>query len=167
MKEIKPNELVTNIVKLIGEDWMLVTAGDIDSFNTMTASWGMMGFMWNLPVAEAVIRPTRYTHGFIERTKRFTLSFFRPEMRSILGVMGSKSGREIDKMNYPGLTAMELQSGQVAFREAWLVVECEVIYADDFTPGAFLDKSLIDKWYDNDFHTRYIGKVTRVWEAEE
>lgn len=166
MKEIKPNELVTNIVRLIGEDWMLVTAGNIDSFNTMTASWGMLGYMWNLPVAETVVRPGRYTHEFIERTKRYTLSFFRPEMRETLGVMGTKSGRDIDKMHYPGLTAMELPDGQVTFKEAWLVLECEVVYSDDFNADAFLDKAIIGKWYDHDFHTRYIGRITHVWEAE-
>lgn len=163
MKAINPTDIPGNAIKMIGDDWMLVTAGDKHHFNTMTASWGMIGEMWGLPVAETVVRPQRYTHDFIEKTGHFTLSFYKPEMKKILGIMGSKSGREIDKMNYPGLDAIELQSGQMTFKQAWLTLECEVIYADKFDPNAFKDKSIIEKWYDNDFHTRYIGKILNAW----
>ncbi|MCC8115103.1 MAG: flavin reductase [Bacteroidales bacterium] len=166
MKEIKPTEIPGNAIELIGTDWMLVTSGDKESFNTMTASWGMLGEMWGLPVAETVVRPQRYTFGFIEKTGKYTLSFFRKDMKKVLGVMGTKSGREIDKMHYPGLTAMELPSGQMSFEEAWLVIECEVIYADRFVPEAFLDKELIEKWYDSDFHKRFIGRITHAWIKE-
>ena len=41
----------------IGKEWFLVTAGDIEKFNTMTASWGFMGVMWNKNCAITVIRP--------------------------------------------------------------------------------------------------------------
>lgn len=163
MKEIKPTEIPGNAIKMIGDDWMLVTAGDIQSFNTMTASWGMMGEMWGLPVAVAVVRPQRYTHGFIERTGCFTLSFYRPEMKKVLGVMGSRSGRELDKMHYPGLDAVELPSGRITFAQAWLTLECEVVYADSFNPDGFRDKGLLEKWYDNDLHTRYIAKILHAW----
>ena len=40
MKHIKPEEITDNVIKLIGKDWMLVTAGRRDDYNTMTASWG-------------------------------------------------------------------------------------------------------------------------------
>ena len=167
MKEIKPTEIKENAIRLIADDWMLVTAGRIDSFNMMTASWGMIGEMWGMPVAETVVRPQRYTHEFIEREGRFTLSFFGNEIKSILGVMGSKSGRDIDKMHYLGLTAIELPDKQVGFAEARLTLECEVVYADDFKPEAFKDSSLIDKWYDNDLHTRYIGRIVKVWTTDD
>ena len=41
-----------NPFKMIGKDWMLVTAGDQNGWNTMTASWGFMGVMWGKNVAE-------------------------------------------------------------------------------------------------------------------
>ena len=56
-----------DIIKLISKEWMLVTAGTSESFNTMTANWGGIGFLWNKPVAFVFIRPERYTHEFIEK----------------------------------------------------------------------------------------------------
>ena len=50
-----------DIWDLIGKQWMLVTAGPADEFNTMTASWGGIGWLWNKPVAFVFIRPERYT----------------------------------------------------------------------------------------------------------
>ncbi len=164
MKEISPKEIQENAVKLIAKDWMLVTAGDRNDFNTMTASWGMIGEMWGMDVAETVVRPQRYTHEYIERAHRFTLSFYPENMRRTLTVIGTKSGRELDKMHYPGLDAIELPSGQITFRQAKLTIECEVVYKDRYTPESFIDKSLIPQWYpDADFHTRYIGRITHVW----
>ena len=75
-QEIDPKTLDANVFKLIGEQWMLVTAGKQDQFNMMTASWGGLGFLWNRPVAFVFIRPQRYTFEFIERNEGFTLSFY-------------------------------------------------------------------------------------------
>ena len=92
--KISPKEISENPIKLIGQDWMLISAGSPEKFNSMTASWGGIGFMWNKPVAFAVIRPTRYTFEFVESRKRFTLSFFSQNYKKALGIFGSKSGRD-------------------------------------------------------------------------
>ena len=75
MKEIKVNELTDNLFETISKEWMLVTAGTKDKFNTMTANWGGAGFLWNRPVAFIFIRPERYTFDFIEQNDYLTLSF--------------------------------------------------------------------------------------------
>ena len=41
--EIKPAEIEGNPIHLIGQEWMLITAGTPQHFNTMTASWGSLG----------------------------------------------------------------------------------------------------------------------------
>ena len=69
-KEIKPEELSGNPFRLIGKDWMLVTAKKDNTINTMTASWGGMGVMWNKNVAVTVLRPQRYTKEFIDTSDR-------------------------------------------------------------------------------------------------
>ncbi len=167
MKEISAEEIQENPFKLFSKDWALITAGTPDDFNTMTISWGMFGTLFFEPTAVVFIRPQRHTHKFFDREGRFTISFFHPEMRKILGVMGSQSGRDIDKMHYPGLTALQLPSGLIGFEEAKLIVECDVKYADEFKEDSFLDKSIIDAVYPNrDLHTRYIGRITRVWTEE-
>ena len=75
-KENKPELLTDNPFELIGADWMLVTAGTPEAFNTMTASWGGLGVLWERKVCFIFIRPTRYTYEFIEKSDYFTLSFF-------------------------------------------------------------------------------------------
>ena len=96
MKEITIAELGENMVTAISKEWMLVTAGSAESWNTMTASWGGIGFLWNRPVAFVFVRPERYTHGFVERCERFTLSFLGDAHRDILNFCGSHSGRDCD-----------------------------------------------------------------------
>ena len=167
MKEIAPSEIKENPVQLFGKDWALVTAGNIRDFNTMTISWGMLGNLWSAPMAICYVRPQRYTHQYIERHKHYTLAFFEHEMKQILSVMGSKSGRDIDKMHYPGLTAMELPSGLVGFKEAKLIIECEVAYSDVLKETGFLNNELMEKIYpQRDLHTVYIGRITHVWKND-
>ena len=65
---IDPCLVKDNAFKLIGADWMLITAGNIKSFNTMTASWGTLGELWNKKICTCFIRPVRHTYTFIERS---------------------------------------------------------------------------------------------------
>ena len=75
-QEIKPEELKINPFEMIGAEWMLITAGDEQAHNTMTAAWGGLGYIWNKNVATIYVRPQRYTKEFIDRNETFTLSFF-------------------------------------------------------------------------------------------
>src|SRR5450759_4178585 len=61
-KRIDPNAVRENLIKLIASDWMLVSAGDKEKFNTMTANWGGAGYLWNKPVVFVFVRPERYTY---------------------------------------------------------------------------------------------------------
>ena len=45
-KEINIRELKDNFVKMISNDWALLSAGKKDDFNTMTVSWGGIGELW-------------------------------------------------------------------------------------------------------------------------
>ena len=38
--ETRPEDIGHNPFKLIGADWMLITAGTKESYNTMTGAWG-------------------------------------------------------------------------------------------------------------------------------
>lgn len=63
MKSIAIKDLSENFFEVIGKEWMLVTAGSKEHFNTMTASWGGIGWLWNKPVVFVFIRSERYTYG--------------------------------------------------------------------------------------------------------
>ena len=121
MKEISPYELNDNIFKTIGKDWTLVTAGTEDKYNTMTASWGSVGIMWNKPVAFTFIRPQRYTYEFIENNEYYTLSVYGEEYRKALTLCGTKSGRDIDKAKETGLTPVFKEKAPY-FEQARLVL---------------------------------------------
>ena len=169
MIKIDPSEITDNVIDLIGRQWMLVTSGDRNSFNMMTASWGMIGVMWNLPVATCVIRPSRYTDNWVEQTMRYTLTFFDQRYKKILGILGTKSGRDMDKMHASGLTPMELPSGDITYSEAKLTLVCEVVYRKQYSADGFIDKSLLPKWYPeglDNLHKMYIGHIVEAYVAD-
>lgn len=108
-----------NLFKLIGKDWMLVTAGDQKSYNTMTASWGGAGVLWNKNVAFTFIRPQRYTLPFMEANDYYTLSFYPEAMRSALSYCGTKSGRDVDKAKETGLIPVSTKKRHTLHRPVW------------------------------------------------
>ena len=148
-----------NPFKLIGKDWMLLTAGIAGDFNTMTASWGGVGVLWHKPVCQIYVRPQRFTYKFIEKYEYFTLSFFEEKYRDALSICGSKSGRDIDKIRATGLTPLETENKNVYFGEARLVFECRKIYYQDIRPEFFLDDSINANYPKKDYHRMYIGEV--------
>ena len=156
---IKPEELNDNIFKLIGLDWMLITAGNKNAFNTMTASWGSMGVLWHKQVCFIFVRPQRYTYEFIEKNEFFTLSFFTEKYRKALNLCGSKSGRDIDKVAETGLTPEVSKNGSIYFSEARLIVECKKLYFQDIKPENFIDPQIEKNYKSNDYHRMYIGEI--------
>jgi flavin reductase (DIM6/NTAB) family NADH-FMN oxidoreductase RutF len=162
-KKISPFDLDENVFKLLDKEWMLVTAGKGSDVNTMTASWGHLGIMWNLPVAICYIRPQRHTFGFTNRYDDYTLSFFGKEHRDILKFCGSKSGRDHDKIAETGLIPLETESGNICFEQARLVMECKKIYQDDMRAENFVRPEIAEKNYpNNDFHRFYFGEIIQV-----
>lgn len=162
-KMIKPEDLSDNVFKLIGGDWMLITAGNKEKFNTMTASWGGLGVLWNKKVCFCFIRPNRYTYEFMENEKSFTLSFLQEKYREVLRFCGSNSGRDVDKIAATGITPVESSNGSVYFEEAKLVLECQKIYAQDLTPECFVDPELDKNYNGEDYHKLYIGEITACY----
>jgi len=163
----KPSKIPDNAFKLISADWFLITAGDRTHFNTMTASWGMLGHIWNLDVALCVIRPHRYTYEFVEKAEIFTMSFFDETQRDALRYCGKFSGRDVDKMKETGLIPIDTDLKSIAFEQAKLVPECKKLYADDLKPDNFLVQSLLGNYPKNDFHRFYIGEIKNCYTKAE
>jgi flavin reductase (DIM6/NTAB) family NADH-FMN oxidoreductase RutF len=162
-RKISPFDIDDNVFKMMDKDWMLVTAGTRDHVNTMTASWGHLGIMWNLPVAICYIRPQRYTFGFANEHDDYTLSFFERKDRDILQFCGTKSGRDHDKIRETGLKPLETDSGNIYFEQARLVLECRKIYQDDMKAEHFVRPEIAKKNYpNNDFHRFYFGEIINV-----
>ena len=161
-EQIDPKSLDQNVFSLIGDQWMLLTAGTGEKCNTMTASWGGLGVLWGKPVATVYIRPQRYTLEFVEREEKFTLAFFGEEYRKALALCGSKSGRDIDKVKECGFT-VEMADGAPYFAQADLVLVCRKAYWQDMDPTHFLDGEIDGKWYpEKDYHRIFIGEIETV-----
>ena len=164
-REISVEELKDNPFTLINKDWMLITAGNREKHNTMTASWGGVGELWGRYVFTIYIRPQRYTLEFVEREDYYSLCFFGPDCRQALNLCGSKSGREVDKDAATGLTPC-FDEAAPYYEQARLVFLCRKLYRQDLEEGCFLDKGLLEKWYDNDLHRMFIGEIVKVLEKE-
>lgn len=160
-REIKSTALAENAVQLIGNDWMLITAGAKEHFNTMTASWGGMGMLWNKPVMFIFIRPQRYTYEFVEREETFTCSFFDEKHRSKLSFCGTYSGRDCNKIEEVSLTPF-FKEKSIGFTEARIIIECRKIYFQDINPENFILPTIQKHYPDNDYHRMFIGEIISV-----
>ena len=169
MKQIPFQELQFNPMTMIGEEWMLITAGNEErGYNTMTASWGHLGAIWNrpgqhsMPTAVIYVRPQRYTKEFTDREKLFTLSVFDESYKKALGYLGSHSGRDEDKIAKTGLTPLFIDD-TTGFAEAKLVLVCRKLYQAPLLESGFVDPELVENNYPRrDFHEVYIGEIIKV-----
>lgn len=154
-------ELHENIFKIFADDWALVTAGTIDHYNTMTIGWGGLGTLWGRPVATVYVKPVRYTHRFLEENDWFTVSFYPEQYKKALALLGTKSGRDGDKVAAAGLTP-EAVDNAVTFRQARLTLLCKKIYRQDLDAAAMPADVTADYYTDEAPHTMYVGQVMRI-----
>jgi len=166
-KNIDPEQINENAFRLIGKDWMLITAGKRGDYNTMTASWGGLGILWHKPVAFCFVRPNRHTYGFMERYDYYTLSVYPEEFRKTLEFCGAKSGRNVDKIKETGLVPVSGVTGAVYFEQARLVLECRKIYHHDIDPQRFLDPGIHQNYPIKDYHRMYVGEVLNCLTKKE
>lgn len=168
MKQIKPEELKDNPFKLIGKDWMLITAEKEGRTNMMTASWGGVGVLWGKDVATVYIRESRFTKTFVDDGDFFTLCVLSEEYRKQLAYLGKASGRNEDKVAGSGLTVEHTDSsaGSVPyFKESRLVLVCKKLYAQKMDAVCFTKygKDIPAQMYsDNDWHTIYVAEIEKV-----
>jgi flavin reductase (DIM6/NTAB) family NADH-FMN oxidoreductase RutF len=156
---IEPREITQNPFSLIDDDWFLLSAGNINSFNTMTASWGGVGILWNKPVVFCFVRPQRYTYKFMEANELFTVSFFDESHRDALNVCGKVSGRQADKMKSTGLKPIESPGGSIFYEQAKLMLECRKLYFSDINPEHFLFEGIHANYPKKDYHRMYVGEI--------
>ncbi|MDU1412010.1 MAG: flavin reductase family protein [Clostridium sp.] len=164
MKEILHENFNENSFNLIGNDWLLLTAEKEGKANTMTASWGGLGILWNKKVAYIFIRPQRYTKEFVDSADRLSISVLPNDYRKELGYLGRISGRDEDKISKANLTVKEYEDVPY-FEEARLTMICKKLYAQELKEECFIDKEIIDKCYpQKDYHTMYVVEIEKILE---
>jgi flavin reductase (DIM6/NTAB) family NADH-FMN oxidoreductase RutF len=162
---IPVNQFIARPCGLFNDQWLLLTSGDFAArdYNCMTISWGSLGTLWDRPFVQTVVRPHRYTYQFMEKYATFTLCAFPKKHRPALALLGSKSGRDGDKLAEAGLTPTP--SAMVAapsYAEAELVIECEKIYWTDLDPAHFVDPAIERHYPTRDYHRSYFGHIVAV-----
>lgn len=168
MKTVKPiiaEQLLVRAHHLWSTQWLLLTAGDFaaGTYNAMTVGWGSFGTMWGKPFAQVVVRPGRHTRAFMDAHATFTLCAFPERCRPALQLLGTRSGRDGDKIAASGLTPVAaLQVAAPAFAEAELVVECRKIYWQDMQAANFLDPGIDKQYPHQDYHRIYFGEIVAV-----
>ncbi len=163
-RHIKPHEISENPFSLIADDWMLVTTACGDTCNTMTASWGGIGVLWNKPVAFTFVRPERYTHTLLQASNIYSLAFLPETYRDALRYCGTHSGREGDKFAAAGLTVAH-ENGTPYPAEARLVLLCRKLHTVSFSQPQFTDNTLLSHYKTNGFHRQYVGEILDILQS--
>jgi flavin reductase (DIM6/NTAB) family NADH-FMN oxidoreductase RutF len=136
-----------------------------DKVNTMTISWGNVGYEWNMPIFTVLVRKSRYTYDLIENSDNFTVSIpLSGDLKSSLAVCGSKSGRDIDKFKECNLTLEKSKNvGTPIISECELHYECKIVYKQEMNPE-LLSKEIVDSSYKTgDYHTIYYGEIVATY----
>ncbi|MDD7402477.1 MAG: flavin reductase [Butyribacter sp.] len=161
-QKIDIDQMEINPFKMIGKDWMLVTAGNKEKANTMTASWGGVGVMWGKNVVYVFIRDSRFTKEFVDREGTFSLSFPSEEYRKEMKFLGTVSGRDEDKITEAGVH-VNYYNDVPYIDEGNLVMICRVMSETPIKKEEFLDETLDGTWYSTkDYHNMYIAEITDI-----
>ena len=162
MKEIKHENFQENAFEMIGKDWLLITAEKDGKVNTMTASWGGVGVLWNKKVAYIFIRPQRYTKEFVDFSDRLSVCVLPNSYRKEFAYLGNVSGKDEDKISNANLKVQKYEDVPY-FDEARLTLICRKLYAQDLKEECFIEKDIIDKWYpEKDYHTMYVVEIEKI-----
>lgn len=156
------NTLARNAYDAFHRSWALVTAGEMGHFNTMTVSWGGIGCLWNRQVCTVYIRPSRYTYEFMEQYDHFTVSFYPEECKKALGILGSVSGRDCDKVGKAGFDPVPF-GGSVTFAQAKTTLLCKKLFWQDMTLEQ-IPADIREQFYreGETVHRIYIGEIVAV-----
>ena len=161
-EEIDVLNLSLPVFRLINNNWMLITAGDVENHNTMTASWGGFGILWHSPMATIFVRPQRYTKKFLDKEEFFTLSFFEEKYKDALSFCGTHSGADVNKDKQTNLHPYKIENS-VAYEEASLIFLCKKTFSNAIKKEHILDESISKNFYkDQDYHQIYMGRIEKA-----
>ncbi len=156
-KDIDVFDYASTIIKNLKKG-ILVTTKHNDKVNSMTISWGMLGIEWQTNIFIIFVRENRFTKHLLDSSLEFTVNMPNGDFnKKILTVCGTKSGRDIDKMNELGLTLVEPSViSTPAIKELPFTLECRVLYKKEQDKEAIPDY-IKTKIYPQDVDSRFHG----------
>ncbi|MCC8188320.1 MAG: flavin reductase [Bacteroides sp.] len=165
-KQIDPKDIPEDVFTLVNKDFTVLTGGTPELYNSMIASWGGWGTLFDKPATWCFLRSNRYTLGLIRKEKGYTMSYFEEEYKEEIMPFGMQSGG--DKMKHTRLTAVQTPAGNMTFKEAKLIIECELfevttVSPDDFETEEAREFVVAAHAETKDYHKIVFGEITNVW----
>lgn len=154
-------EIVKNLCNKLNNEWALLTAGDKNKFNSMTISWGSFGVLWFKNTITVYVRPERYTLEFLKQQKYFTVSFYDSQYKKDLQILGTKSGRDTNKMQEISLTPKFLDNG-ITFNEAKQTFVCKKLYMGQMDLNNLDEQTKQQNYTTPQGHYVFIGEIEKV-----
>jgi flavin reductase (DIM6/NTAB) family NADH-FMN oxidoreductase RutF len=124
--------------------------------------------LFNEPATWCFLRASRYTLEYMKREKTYTMSYFDEPYKDQVLLFGSSSGRDSDKMQKHTLSLVETPLGNISYKEAKLIIECELTQITTVQPDDFYTEEgksfVVDAYKEiKAYHKLVIGKITHVW----
>lgn len=156
-------------MKYLHKQGAFLTTKDGERINTMTISWGNMGFEWGRPTFTIFVRKSRYTHEILRNSNEFTISIpLDPRMKKALGICGSKSGRDLDKFKLAGIETKKSNSIETPVIDGCQIFyECKIIYKHDLTTDMLNEDIKKSTYIEGDYHTVYYGEIIDCYTEEK
>ncbi len=133
-----------------------------EQVNTMTVSWGFIGYMWAKPMFVAVIRPQRFTKTILDKTDNFTISIPFGTMKDELVICGTKSGADIDKSKVVNFIDSKTVESSIV-EGCDIFYECKIHHVEQLN-GSSLPEEIKTKFYNEDYHFVYYGEIVDCYE---
>ena len=168
----------STIDALDGDGVFLVTYSPTEGkSNVMTIGWGTLGRIWGKHVFIVMVRPSRFSFGYIEETGEFSVNLPRDadysirigdtsnrSMKEALEFCGRYSGRDTDKIARCNFTMEKGIMISVPYiRECPVHYECRTIHKNQVDSRTLLP-SITESYYPaGDYHTIYFGEIVGVY----
>lgn len=159
----------SDILKALRTGCLLTTKAD-GKVNTMTIGWGLLGIEFAKPTFLTLVRKSRYTYEMLQKNPEFTVNVPIGNFnRKILGVCGTKSGRDVDKIAACGLHLEEPEIISVpGIKELPLTLECKVRYAQP-QDGSKIPEEIRERFWPvkygegENFHKEWFGEIVSAY----
>lgn len=168
-KPVEPDEMKKILAELMAEeDNTVLTAGTESHYNSMAASWEAMSRYFRESKTFCMLGAKRYTLELIRKHQSYTMSFMPKQYQSEMFAFGAKSGRDSDKMKETKLTAVNTPSGNISYKEARVIIECQLFEITSTHPDDFYTedgKNFVENGYKegDDYHKLVFGNITNIW----
>lgn len=173
-REINAFDYAGEIFKALPRGILLTSEAE-DCVNAMTIGWGTIGIEWGTPIFTAYVRTSRFTYDLLERTGEFTICAPLGELSQTaakaIGICGSKSGRDVDKLAKAGVHLVEADIVRPpAIKELPLTFECRVVFSQ-LQPIKDISSRFKNFYVPNTAHSEphvaYYGEILKSYIIED